>query len=116
MGGLDALIFTGGIGQGSAEVRAISLQGLECLGVKLDQQRNDAALGFERLCRVSTGDSAAAVLVVPTDEERMIACEALQALEIHGRHASSYLPSNDPGKSRTRTRFRATTIHPGGRP
>ena len=36
MGGLDAVIFTGGIGQGSAVVRALALQGLECMGIRLD--------------------------------------------------------------------------------
>jgi acetate kinase len=79
MGGLDAVLFTGGIGQGSAEVRALALQGLECMGLRLDAQRNRQA-GFDEICRVSTDDSPAAVLVVPTDEERMMAREALRAL------------------------------------
>ena len=73
MGGLDTVIFTGGIGQGSAEVRALALQGLECMGVLLDAQRNRDARGFDEVCRISTDDSKVTVLVVPTDEERMIA-------------------------------------------
>jgi acetate kinase len=80
MGGLDAVIFTAGIGQGSAEVRALALQGLECMGIVLDAQRNREAPGFDNVCRVSTDDSKVAVLVVPTDEERMMAREALRAL------------------------------------
>lgn len=80
MGGLDAVIFTGGIGQGSAEVRALALQGLECMGLKIDAQRNREARGFDEVCQISTDDSKAAVLVVPTDEERMMAREALRAL------------------------------------
>jgi acetate kinase len=80
MGGLDAVIFTGGIGQGSAEVRALALQGLECMGVHLDDQRNRDARGFDDVCRISTDDSKAAVLVVPTDEERMMAREALRTI------------------------------------
>ncbi len=80
MGGLDAVLFTGGIGQGSAEVRALALQGLDCMGIKLDVQRNREARGFEEICRISTDDSKVAVLVVPTDEERMMAREALRAL------------------------------------
>jgi acetate kinase len=80
MGGLDAVIFTGGIGQGSAEVRALALQGLECMGVALDAQRNRDARGFDEVCRVSADDSRVAVLVVPTDEERMMARQALRAL------------------------------------
>lgn len=80
MGGLDAVIFTGGIGQGSAEVRALAVQGLECMGIVIDPQRNRDARGFDEICRISTDDSKAAVLVVPTDEERMMAREALKTL------------------------------------
>jgi len=67
MGGLDAVIFTGGVGQGSAEVRALALQGLECMGITLDTERNREARGFDEVCRVSTDDSKVTVLVVPTD-------------------------------------------------
>jgi acetate kinase len=80
MGGLDAVIFTGGVGQGSAEVRALSLQGLECMGLKLDMQHNRDARGFEEICRISTEESKIKVLVVPTDEERMMAREALRTV------------------------------------
>jgi acetate kinase len=80
MGGLDAVIFTGGIGQGSADVRVLALQGLDRMGVVLDAQRNREARGFDEVCRISTDDSKIAVLVVPTDEERMMAREALRAL------------------------------------
>jgi acetate kinase len=80
MGGLDAVLFTGGIGQGSAEVRALALQGLECMGLKLDLQRNRDAKGFSEVCRISTDDSKVTVLVVPTDEERMMAREAMRTI------------------------------------
>ncbi len=80
MGGLDVIIFTGGIGQGSAETRALALQGLECMGVKLDPQRNRDARGFDEVCRLTTDDSPVTVLVVPTDEERMMAREAQRTL------------------------------------
>jgi len=80
MGGLDAVIFTGGIGQGSAEVRALALQGLDCMGVRLDAKRNCDARGFDEVCRISPEDSKVAVLVVPTDEERMMAREALRTI------------------------------------
>ena len=80
MGGLDVLIFTGGIGQGSAGVRSLALQGLECMGIQLDEPRNRAARGSDEVSRISTDDSRVTVLVVPTDEERMIARETLRAL------------------------------------
>lgn len=79
MGGLDTVIFTGGVGQGSAVVRALALQGLECMGISLDGKRNQDARGDE-ITRISTDDSKVSVLVVPTDEERMMAREALRAL------------------------------------
>ena len=80
MGGLDVLIFTGGIGQGSAGVRSLALQGLQCMGIHLDDQRNREARGFSEVCRISTNDSPVTVLIVPTDEERMIARETLRSL------------------------------------
>ena len=80
MGGLDAVIFTGGIGQGSDEVRALALQGLECMGITLDIKRNQEARGFDEVCRISTDDSQVTAMVVPTDEESMMAREALRTL------------------------------------
>ncbi|MCU0254150.1 MAG: acetate/propionate family kinase, partial [Acidobacteria bacterium] len=80
MGGLDAVAFTGGVGQGSAEVRALALQGLGAMGIRLDDERNRAARGFDEVCRISTDDSPVAVLVIPADEERMMAREALRAV------------------------------------
>jgi acetate kinase len=68
MGGLDAVVFTGGIGENDARIRGESMAGLEFLGVRVDERRNAA-----RAERISTDDASVAVLVVPTDEERMIA-------------------------------------------
>jgi acetate kinase len=79
MGGVDTVIFTGGVGQGSAVVRALALQGLECMGITLDNKRNQDAPGDEA-SRITTDDSKVTVLVVPTDEERMMARGALRAL------------------------------------
>jgi acetate kinase len=79
MGGVDTVIFTGGVGQGSAVVRALALQGLECMGIRLDGSRNQDAPA-DKTSRISTDYSKVAVLVVSTDEERMIAREALRAL------------------------------------
>jgi acetate kinase len=75
MGGLDGVVFTGGIGQHDAAVRARSLAGLEFLGIMLDAARNDA-----HETRISADGARVAVLVIPTDEERMIAEATLEAL------------------------------------
>lgn len=76
MGGLDAVVFTAGIGEHSAPVRAMVCEGLGFLGVELDAGKNTAGGGGERV--ISAAGSRAAVLVVPTDEERMIALDTLR--------------------------------------
>lgn len=80
MGGADALIFTGGVGQGSAVMRALACQGLSWMGIRVDEQKNRNADGFRQVCDITAEGSAVRVLVVPTDEERMIARETLRTL------------------------------------
>ncbi len=81
MGGLDALVFTGGIGQGSVWARSLACQGLGFMGIRIDEAKNREARGFEEIWDISADGSAVRVLVVPTDEERMIARETLRAIE-----------------------------------
>jgi acetate kinase len=78
MGGVDAVIFTGGIGQKSVEVREAALQGLEFMGIELDHDRNAAATGDE--AEISTDASRVRVLVVPTNEEKTIARDVIRVL------------------------------------
>jgi acetate kinase len=73
MGGLDAVVFTGGIGENAAPVRAASLSGLEFLGVKVDFAANDRSENVERT--ITTADSKVAALVIPTNEELVIALD-----------------------------------------
>jgi len=80
LGGVNALIFTGGIGEGSAVVRTLALQGLECMGITLDQARNREACAPSQVCRISSDNSKVEVLVIPAEEERMMAREALRTL------------------------------------
>jgi acetate kinase len=68
LGGVDTLVFTGGIGEHAPPVRAECCRGLECFGIRLDAARNEASADV-----VSTADSPCSVRVVPTDEELMIA-------------------------------------------
>ena len=72
LGGLDAFVFTAGIGENSAPVRAALCGKLAWLGVKLDEQAN--ASGGPR---ISTPDSGVSVWVIPTNEELMIAQHTL---------------------------------------
>jgi acetate kinase len=81
LGGLDALVFTGGIGENDAATRAEIVEGCRWLGIRLDEARNAGGRG-----RISTDDSAVAAVVVPTDEEQMIARHTASVLEL--AHAS----------------------------
>ncbi len=72
LGGLDALAFTGGIGEHSTLLRGKICQGLGCLGVELDDALNETASAGE----VRIGRGAVEVWVVPTDEEKQVAREA----------------------------------------
>jgi acetate kinase len=83
MGGMDVLIFTGGIGQGSWGIRSLACQGLSCMGIKVSEEDNRGAQGFESICDISEDGSPVRVLVVPTDEELMIARETLRTLDRH---------------------------------
>jgi acetate kinase len=77
MGGLDAVAFTGGIGENSARLRSECCAGLEFLGIRLDQAKNDAGSG-DRL--VSADDSKVAVLALATNEELIVARRAWRCL------------------------------------
>jgi acetate kinase len=76
LGGLDALVFTGGIGEHDVQSRAEILEGLESCGVVLDATAN--AAGGDALRRVSAPDSKLAVWVVTAQEDRMIAVHVRQ--------------------------------------
>ncbi len=70
LGGLDCLVFTAGVGENSASMRARICQNLEYLGVKIDEEKNNVR-GKEAI--ISTDDSKVTVWVIPTNEELMIA-------------------------------------------
>ncbi|SDK43679.1 acetate/propionate family kinase [Natronincola ferrireducens] len=72
MGGLDAVIFTAGLGENSTVARKEICKGLEFLGIKIDDDKNDVR-GKETV--VTTDDSSVKVLLIPTNEELMIARE-----------------------------------------
>ncbi len=74
MGGLDAVVFTAGLGENSPESRAAICEGLDFLGLKIDPNKNGVR-GKETM--VSTDDSTTKVILVPTNEELMIARETL---------------------------------------
>jgi len=83
LGGLDAVAFTGGIGEHAPAVRERICRGLGFLGLRLDAGRNAAAAGGEE-SQIGTDDASVAVWVIPTDEERQIAREVAALLQAAG--------------------------------
>ena len=78
LGGLDAVVFGGGIGRNSAQVRETSLAGLECFGVHLDPEKNRKAKGGDDL---SVDGTPVRIFVVDTNEEIIVARKAKALLE-----------------------------------
>lgn len=81
MGGIDVLAFTGDVGETSATVRSLACQGLEFMGIKLDEEKNRNLGRIDDYAVISTDDSPVTVLVVTNDDERLVAWETLRAIE-----------------------------------
>lgn len=75
LGGLDVLIFTAGIGENSPIIRQLSCEGLSLFGITVDEERNNT-----RQAIVSQENGRVAVMIVPTNEERMIVRETNQLI------------------------------------
>ena len=80
MQGIDVVLFTGGIGQGSAGVRSLACQGLKYMGIEIDEEKNRQVRGSGEVTDISVSGSPVRVLVVQTDEERMIARETIRTI------------------------------------
>jgi acetate kinase len=78
MGGADAVVFTGGIGENSADIRARICDGMEWVGLKVEKSRNEQAVGKET--EISTDDSKLKAYVIPTDEELLIARDTVRCI------------------------------------
>jgi acetate kinase len=79
MNGVDALIFTGGVGENSFIVRKKVCEGLSYLGLKLDEELNAVPLPKER--KINHEDSSVEVFIIPTNEELMIARDTLRVIQ-----------------------------------
>ncbi len=78
LGGVDAITFSGGIGENSAEIRAAVLKDLSAFSVELDEEKNRTIKGEGE---ISTVGSAVKVLVVPANEETIVARETMAVVE-----------------------------------
>lgn len=75
MGGCDVLVFTAGVGENQSLMREKVCENMEYMGIKLDKAKNDEIHGEEAV--ISTSDSKVKVVVIPTDEELMIARDTM---------------------------------------
>lgn len=96
LGGLDALVFTAGIGENSPEVRERSCEGLEFLGISLDKELNSKTRGKEVV--ISNTDSKVKVLVVPTNEEQIIIEDTIR-ISGFGRILTDSIPVNSSSEN-----------------
>jgi len=78
MGGADAVVFTGGIGENSPDIRARICSALEWAGLHLDAERNEQTVGREG--KISTDDSKLLAYAIPTDEELLIARDTVRVI------------------------------------
>ncbi len=78
MGGVDAIVFTAGVGENAPNTRELIVDNLHALGAKLDLEANEVR-GEERI--ISSDDSKVSLLVVPTDEEVMIARDTMRLMD-----------------------------------
>jgi acetate kinase len=79
MGGADAVVFTGGIGENSADVRARICSDMDWTGLHIDPSRNQQMVGREG--KISTDDSKLLAFAIPTDEELLIARDTVRVIE-----------------------------------
>lgn len=76
LGGLDILVFTGGVGENQAITRSEVCKNMEFLGIELDEEKNASVRGIE--CEISKPESKVKVVIIPTDEELTIAQDTLE--------------------------------------
>ena len=79
MGGVDAIVLTVGVGENCDKMRRMIFAGLQPLGIKIDLEKNRAGLRGER--EISTDDSEVRIVIIPTDEEYMIARDTYQLVK-----------------------------------
>ena len=80
MGGVDCIVMTGGVGENSAFVREKVLSDMEFLGVKFDKAKNEKVQGG-KICEISSDDSKVKTLIIPTNEEIVIARDTLELIK-----------------------------------
>jgi acetate kinase len=79
MGGLDALVFTAGVGENAPVVRQLTCENMGFFGIEVDEARNKAAIGTQT--DISAENSRARILTIPTNEELVIARDTIRIIQ-----------------------------------
>lgn len=79
MAGVDAIVLTAGVGENSAKMRRLIFAGMQRLGIRIDDRKNKLPVSFERI--ISHDSSKVTVMVIPTDEEYMIAKDTYELVK-----------------------------------
>lgn len=98
LGGVDCIVFTGGIGENSTIVRQMSCQGMERLGISLDEEKN--SIRQKEILEIQAVNSQVTLLVIPTDEEYEIASQTLQVMQEFSRTPSGVSQARLPAHGR----------------
>jgi acetate kinase len=113
MGGVDALAFTGGVGERSAEIRSRAAGGLAFLGVRIDEARNAAVASADDY-EISAADAPVRTFVIAAREDKQIASEVRSVLSLPG--VATYRMSAGTAKARSRASAGPAAAHDPGRP
>ena len=76
LGKVDAIVFTAGVGEHSPTIRAMATEGLECMGIKIDEKKNHLSNTSNAETLISAEDSKVKIFVIPTDEELVMTEDA----------------------------------------
>ncbi|MBQ1971539.1 MAG: propionate kinase, partial [Treponema sp.] len=104
LGTVDAIVFTAGVGEHSPLIRGKSLEGLEVMGIKIDQNKNNASNTSNAETCISADDSKVKVFVIPTDEELVMTEDAFALMkgtyDVHTNFTYSFQNPNYVNKAR----------------
>lgn len=104
LGTVDAIVFTAGVGEHSPLIRGKALEGLEVMGIKIDQNKNNASNTSNAETCISADDSKVKVFVIPTDEELVMTEDAFALMkgtyDVHTNFTYSFQNPNYVNKAR----------------
>jgi len=98
VGGIDAIVWTAGVGEMAPDIRAKAMEGLEFMGIKFDPEKNKVARTRNMESDISAADSKVKIFVIPTDEELVMVEDVVTLLngtyDVHTKFKYSF---QDPG-------------------